>query len=144
MLESNQRESLEKQEVFSSCDLPATSNRDPVSGASTPVEKAAGWAPFFSCALLFVGAVSFYDGYLVVRTGDMIEDFEKNPVGLYLIKMDNGDPSVFLRAKAAGTIIALAGLIFLYRCSRRLASPVVCGLLAFQTGLLIFLEGPFR
>jgi hypothetical protein len=110
---------------------------------SAPGSERVRWAPFFTSVLLFVGAVSVYDGYLVVRTGDMIEEFEKNPVGLYLIKIDNGSPSVFLRVKAAGTILALAALSFLHRRSRRLASPIAFALVAFQTGLLIFLEGPF-
>jgi hypothetical protein len=105
--------------------------------------KPTGWTPVFTGVLLFVGAVSFYDGYLVVRTGDMIEDFEKNPVGRYLIKIDNGSPDVFLRVKAAGTILALTALSLLHRRSSRLASPIAFALFAFQTGLLIFLEGPF-
>jgi hypothetical protein len=100
-------------------------------------------AMLFMGALAFVGAVSLYDGYLVVRTGDEIQAFEKNPVGLYLIEMDNGHPDVFLRVKAAGTILALTGLSFLRRRSRRLAGPIAFALLAFQTGLLIFLENPF-
>lgn len=100
-------------------------------------------AMLFMSTLAFVGAVSLYDGYLVVRTGDEIEAFEKNPVGLYLIEMDNGSPDVFLRVKAAGTIVALSGLSILRRRSRRLAGPIAFALVAFQTGLLIFLENPF-
>jgi hypothetical protein len=105
--------------------------------------KSGHWTPLFMTALIFVGAVSAYDSYLVVRTGDMIEDFEKNPVGLYLIHIDNGNTSVFLRVKAAGTLLALCALSYLHRRSSRLASPITFGLFAFQTGLLIFLENPF-
>jgi hypothetical protein len=110
---------------------------------SSGTERRSRWAPFFTGALVFVGAVSAYDSYLVVRTGDMIQDFEKNPLGLYLIQIDNGNPSVFLRVKAAGTIVALTSLSFLHRRSKRLASPVAFALTAFQMGLLIFLENPF-
>jgi hypothetical protein len=110
---------------------------------SSGTERRSRWAPFFTSALVFVGAVSAYDSYLVVRTGDMIQDFEKNPVGLYLIQIDNGNPSVFLRVKAAGTIVALTLLSFLHRRSERLASPVAFALFTFQMGLLIFLENPF-
>ena len=53
--------------------------------------------------MLFVGAVSLYDGYLVLRTGDEIRQFEKNPVGLFLIEHNHGDPIVFLIVKAIGT-----------------------------------------
>jgi hypothetical protein len=100
-------------------------------------------AILFMGTLAFVGAVSLYDGYLVVRTGDEIQSFEKNPVGLYLIQIDNGNPDVFLRVKAAGTILALCGLSYLRRRSQRLAGPIAFALVAFQTGLLIFLENPF-
>jgi hypothetical protein len=113
---------------------------DPTPAELTPQSA---WAPFFTGALLFVGAVSFYDGYLVVRTGDMIQDFEKNPVGLYLLRIDNGSTSVFLRVKAAGTILVLTALSFLHRHSKRMAIPIAFALSVFQTGLLIFLEGPF-
>jgi hypothetical protein len=110
---------------------------------ASSANKSGHRAPLFTTALIFVGAVSVYDSYLVVRTGDMIEDFEKNPVGLYLIKIDNGNTSVFLRVKAAGTILALSALSYLHRRSSRLASPIAFGLFAFQTGLLVFLENPF-
>jgi hypothetical protein len=70
-------------------------------GANPSLCQQHGWAPIFTSVLLFVGAVSFYDGYLVVRTGDEIVDFEKNPLGLYLLRIDNGSPDIFLRVKAA-------------------------------------------
>jgi hypothetical protein len=141
MLDKTKNDLLENSEFFSSCERRPAVDEYP---ASRPVDNPRGWAPFFTSALLFVGGVSFYDGYLVVRTGDMIQDFEKNPVGLYLIKIDNGNPSVFLRVKAAGTILVLVGLSLLHRRSKRLASPIAFALFAFQTGLLIFLEGgPF-
>ena len=60
-------------------------------------------SPIFAGVLLFVGAVSLYDGYLVLRTGDEIRQFEKNPVGLFLIEHNHGDPIVFLIVKAIGT-----------------------------------------
>jgi hypothetical protein len=101
------------------------------------------WTPFFIAVVLFVGGVSAYDGYLVVRTGPMIRDFEKNPVGLYLINCDDGSPDLFLRVKAAGTVLSLVGLAILHRHSKRLAGPVEFALVAFQAALLFFLENPF-
>jgi len=94
----------------------------------------------FTTVLIFVAGVSAYDGYLVVRTGGMIRDFEKNPIGRYLIDRNDGDPALFLRVKAAGTIVALTALAALRKRSRRLAYPVAVGLVFFQSGLLIFLE----
>jgi hypothetical protein len=94
----------------------------------------------FAAAMLFVGAVSVYDGYLVLRTGDEIVHFEKNPVGLFLIQHNHGDPTMFLMAKAAGTGLVLGALTVLYRRSHRIAIPVASALMLFQAGLLVFLE----
>jgi hypothetical protein len=97
-------------------------------------------ALMFAAALLFVGAVSVYDGYLVIRTGADIVEFEKNPVGLFLLAQNHGDPTLFLMSKAAGTAIVLAALTVLYRRSQRIALPVASALMLFQAGLLVFLE----
>jgi hypothetical protein len=94
----------------------------------------------FAAALLFVGAVSVYDGYLVIRSGDEIRHFEKNPVGLFLIEHNHGDPTVFLMAKAAGTMVVLATMTVLYRRSQRVAFSVASALILFQAGLLLFLS----
>jgi hypothetical protein len=101
------------------------------------------WTPVFVGVLVFVAGVSVYDGYLVIRTGTMIRQFELNPVGLYLIDCDDGNVDVFLRVKAAGTLVTLAGLCVLHRHSRRLAGPVEIAIVVFQGGLLLFLENPF-
>jgi hypothetical protein len=97
-------------------------------------------ALLFAGALLFVGAVSVYDGYLVIRTGSDIREFEKNPVGLFLLDQNHGEPTLFLITKAAGTSIVLAALTVLYRRSQRIAFPVASALMLFQAGLLVFLE----
>jgi hypothetical protein len=94
----------------------------------------------FAMMLSVIGAISVYDGYLVIRTGDMIGDFERNPVGLWLIDANHGDPTLFLAAKGAGTAIVLITMIVFYRRSKRFAFPMAYALLLFQVGLLIFLE----
>lgn len=86
-----------------------------------------------------MAAVSAYDGYLVIRTGDMISDFEKNPVGLLLINWNDGDPGLFLLVKAAGTLTVVFALGALNRRSRRLIRPVALSVAAFQSWLLFFL-----
>jgi hypothetical protein len=111
--------------------------------ASTLPGHFSSWTPFFMSVLAFIGGVSAYDGYLVVRTGPIIREFERNPVGIYLIDCDDGDPDLFLRVKAAGTLLTLTALSVLHRHSRRLASPVAAALVVFQGGLLLFLENPF-
>jgi hypothetical protein len=110
---------------------------------STVPNHFSSWTPFFMSVMAFIGGVSAYDGYLVVRTGPIIREFEKNPIGLYLIDCDDGDADLFLRVKAAGTLLTLTALSVLNRHSRRLASPVALALVVFQGGLLLFLENPF-
>lgn len=98
------------------------------------------WNPIFTATLIYVAAVSLYDGYLVIRTGDLIRSMEQNPVGVLLIDCNGGDPSLFLTAKAAGTATVLLVLEELNRRSQRLARPVTLRVALFQSGLLIFLE----
>jgi hypothetical protein len=98
------------------------------------------WQPFFAAILFYVSAVSAYDGYLVVRTGDEIRNFEQNPIGLLLINCNGGNPSLFLVVKAAGTLLVLILLRALNHRSRRLARPVTLAIALFQSGLLLFLE----
>jgi hypothetical protein len=105
-----------------------------------PSGRSVACTAIFTAVLTFIGGASAYDGYLVVRTGDMIRHFEKNPVGRYLIDRNDGDPALFLQVKAAGTIVALTALAALRKRSRRLAFPVAVSLVFFQSGLLIFLE----
>jgi hypothetical protein len=98
------------------------------------------WSFFFAGILLYVSAVSVYDGYLVVRTGDMIRDFELNPVGQLLLDCNDGDPTLFLIAKTVGTLLVVFMLTALNRRSERLARPVAFTVALFQSGLLIFLQ----
>lgn len=121
----------------------ANGNRQLETPRSSPSSHIRTWTPFFIGVLIFVASVSVYDGYLVVRTGPLIRDFELNPVGQYLITCDDGDIDIFLRVKAAGTVVSLVGLCWLHRHSRRLAGPVELALVVFQGGLLLFLENPF-
>ena len=114
--------------------LPSTQSELPVS------RQFPAWPFLFAGILLYVCAVSIYDGYLVVRTGDMIRDFELNPVGVLLIDCNGGDPSLFLIAKTIGTLLAVFMLGALNRRSHRLARPVAFTLALFQSGLLIFLQ----
>jgi hypothetical protein len=110
------------------------SRRDPRSLRIAPASL------IFSAILLFVGGVSLYDGYLVIRTGNEICEYEKNPAGLWLLQCDHGNPTLFLAAKGTGTVIVLASMTVLYRRSQRLALPVAYALCLFQAGLLVFLE----
>jgi hypothetical protein len=85
----------------------------------------------FASILLYVGSISAYDGYLVIRTGDIICDFKQSPVGPALIKYNTGAPTLFLHARAVGMALILIVLIVLNRFSQRLALPVPIGIALF-------------
>ena len=104
-----------------------------------PARTAPNWL-LFAAMLAFVGTVSVYDSYLVLRTGSDIQEFEQNPVGSWLIGCNHGNPTLFLAAKAVGTSLVLVFLTVLYRHRQRLAVPVAYAVVLFQTGLLIYLE----
>jgi hypothetical protein len=110
-----------------------------VIGAPRPVPVLPNWLAFVGM-LAFVAAVSVYDGYLVIRTGEDIRRFEKNPLGSLLIECNQGNPLLFLICKGFGTALVLAVISVLYRRSRRIAYPVASALVLFQAGLLIYLQ----
>lgn len=88
---------------------------------------------------LFVGLVSAYDAWLVVKYWDTILLLERNPVCAYLIRLGNGHSDIFLRAKTSGTLAVLSILAGLYRNNRRMAYAVTAALSGFQLGLLAYL-----
>jgi hypothetical protein len=93
----------------------------------------------FVALWLFVGLVSLYDAYLVVLYSSTILDLEQNPICRYLIQRGDGNLTLFLRAKAAGTCTVLATLAALYLRNQRFGQLIALGVAAFQLGLLWYL-----
>lgn len=87
----------------------------------------------------FIGGVSAYDSYLVVQERANIVDLEENPVGRYLLTIADGDVSLLVTCKAAGTVVVLAALLGLYRRFQRISMPVAYAVAAYQFGLLIYM-----
>jgi hypothetical protein len=94
---------------------------------------------WFTVLWVFIGLVSLFDGFLVVRFRDVIPEVEQNPIGAFLLDLDHGGPGLFLRTKAAGTLLVLSALIGLYRYRRCWAAPVTGTLACFQCALLVYL-----
>jgi len=93
----------------------------------------------FAAIWLLIGAISAYDGYLVVKFSDSIREYEQNPVCRYLIEYADGELSLFLRTKAAGTLVVLSVLAGLYRYRWRWALTTTGSVAIFQLGLLVYL-----
>lgn len=102
------------------------------------VRQHKGW--LFLVLWLFIGLVSLYDGYLVEQYRESILYMEQNPVGSYLLEMTEGEPSLFLRVKATGTIFVLSTLAVMYVRWQRWAFPVVHAVAMFQFGLLLYMS----
>ena len=93
----------------------------------------------FAVCCLFVMAVSVHDAMLVVLNADIIGEFEHNPVGRWLIKLQGGEIWLFVLAKFVGTAIAIAVLVTLYELRARLALVAGGGVASFQMILLWYL-----
>ncbi len=90
--------------------------------------------------LSFIGVVSIYDAYLVVKYKEVIADLEKNPICLFLIQLDPDSLICFLLGKATGTVLVLTILSALFCYKPRFAWPAVFAIAFFQFGLFCFLN----
>lgn len=105
--------------------------------AVSPFERNSAWV--FPVLWLFIGTVSCYDAYLIIKYQQSIQVMELNPVGCWLMQADNGQPSLFLAAKFQGTIVVLGTLQLIHRRNIGLAHFMAASLALFQAGLLAFL-----
>lgn len=94
---------------------------------------------WFPLLVTFIASVSIYDTFLIVRFSESIGVMEQNPIGQWLLALDNGEVSVFVRAKLAGTLCVVAILTAMYRCHSRRTVPVTTSIAAYQTALLSYL-----
>lgn len=85
--------------------------------ASEQTEAATFWRRHIKTMLLtgmclLIGIISAYDTYMLVRFQDII--VEENPIGRWLMDIDNGSVALFVGCKFTGTILVLTSLVFLY------------------------------
>jgi hypothetical protein len=90
---------------------------------------------------LFIAVVSVHDGYLMAIHRDVHRagDLELNPLAQWLITIAGGRVWLLLAAKACGTVLTCALLLFLFWRRRRVAWTVTLAIAAFQLLLLIYL-----
>jgi hypothetical protein len=94
---------------------------------------------FFWVLWTFIGLASMYDAYLVHHFIDSIPQLERNPVCRFLIMLDTEHLSVFLPAKAVGTLIVLSILRLIFLRCREFSLPITGGVAAYQAGLMVYL-----
>jgi len=93
----------------------------------------------FGACCLIVAAVSVHDAMLVLLHRSTIDEFERNPVGQWLIGAQDGDVWFFLLTKLVGTAVVFTALIALYEHRSRLALLVAGGVAACQLILFCYL-----
>lgn len=109
----------------------------------TPVfnttHKKLGNAIFWSMWLLIV-FVSVWDSVLTVVHRDVMVQHELNPVGLWLIILNDGGVSYLLIAKAVGTVLVTSVLAAIHEDAPRQAMTITMPISCFQLWLLAFLS----
>lgn len=88
---------------------------------------------------LVIGAVAAYDTYLTVQFQETMHLLEQNPVGRWLIQMNDGSVALFVGAKFVGTILVLGAIPLLYLRQRTLGVVVASGVAVCQVVLLCYL-----
>ena len=93
----------------------------------------------FESLCFVIAIISAIDLYFIGKTRDVIAEYEQNPIGSYLINLDNGDISIFIAAKFLGTMLALYFLIKLRRLRFKHVIFVTSVVAIAQIVLLIYL-----
>ncbi len=93
----------------------------------------------FPLLWMFIGAVSSYDAYLTLKFEDSIVAMELNPLGQFLLHLDEGDPSLFMAIKFVGTLIVLGVLNLIHRLAPSFGLKMTSAVASFQACLLGFL-----
>ena len=94
---------------------------------------------YFAIMWLAIGLISAIDLYWCVKNQHIMLEIEQNPIGHYLIVKDGGDVALFMGVKMAGTILALAILIFLYHYKKFYAWVSIISITMAQFLLLYYL-----
>ena len=94
---------------------------------------------YFAALWLAIGLISAIDLYWAVKNQHVMLENEENPVGRYLIRLDDGSVALFMGVKMAGTVLALGLLVFLYHYKKLYAWLSIISLTVAQFLLLRYL-----
>ena len=93
----------------------------------------------FEFLCFVIAIISAIDLYFIGKTRTIIQESEENPIGQYLIRLDNGDISLFIAFKFIGTMLALYILFKLHRLQFKY-TLLITGVIAIaQIILLLYL-----
>ena len=94
---------------------------------------------YFTVMWLAIGWISAIDLYWAIKNQHIMLNNEENPIGRYLIGLDDGSVALFMGLKMAGTILALGLLIVLYHYKKLYAWLSIISLTVAQFLLLHYL-----
>jgi tryptophan-rich sensory protein len=103
-----------------------------------PLRTTLDW--LFASVWLFIIVVSVIDGYLLVKCRDVINETERNPIGVALLALNDGQVWIFLALKYLGTILACTTMLVVYRVNFSLGISIATVTACFQAMLLVFLH----
>ncbi|MBL8817394.1 MAG: hypothetical protein JNL58_15310 [Planctomyces sp.] len=94
---------------------------------------------WFPSAMAVIVGISVYDTWLIIRFARCIVELEENPIGSWLLEINNGDISLFVGSKIVGTILVASILLLMKRLNSRIVFPVTTSIASWQVGLLFYL-----
>ena len=97
-------------------------------------------ALIFVACCVWIAAISVHDAVLVVIHHEVIDQYEQNPLGRWLIQWHGGDVWLFVLVKFAGTALVCAVLVRLYQHRSSVAVTVAATIAGFQLLLLLYLH----
>ena len=89
------------------------------------------------CAIIVL--VASIDTYWLSKNSDIIIHVEQNPLGQYLIELDNGDVSLFIFCKFIGTYLSIATLYFAWPLQHKKINIIAFSIALAQLLLLFYL-----
>ena len=101
-----------------------------------PVDHQLFW---FLGLQIFVIAVSVHDAGLLVLNQELIVEYERNPIGAWLIASNAGSVWLFVYLKLIGTGLVSAILAGLYEQLQSIACTIAGALALVQGTLLVYL-----
>lgn len=93
----------------------------------------------FAIQWLTIGIISAIDCYWSIRLQDSLYENEENPIGRYLIELDDGGIALFMMLKIIGTITALGILALLLKFKPKMAHISCFCICILQIALLLYL-----
>lgn len=88
--------------------------------------------------LLWVIMVSMLDHYYTIKLQENILDYEQNPIGTFLIKLDSGSVALFMTLKMICLWLLVITILILYNIKKLYAYISLTSLCIAQLLLLIY------